>query len=249
MSRPAGVEYAAAGLAGWSPEQIERKLAGAPAWVRAGIRHPARPAGTRPTARAAVPDIRRPTAWLCGTVCPGVSNPCYSSQDRRTIVEQFTPNAWRSLVRQTQESTRPIPLTLDHGGPTICTTRSLDVVFSISFRVGERIGPEFHARLPATRLGEQVLEEAADGCGVSLGFVPVRQWITERDGVGPVRVVDELRIDHVAILPRSAGKAPCFPAARAYGGRGRWIGPPVALVDNAHLHAWPILKRQAGVKC
>lgn len=248
MSKPLEVEYAAPGLGGWSREQIERKLANAPAWVRGRTRRPAR--SVAPVVpRAELPDARRPTAWLCGTVCPGVSNPCYSSQDRRTIVEQFTPNAWRSLVRQTQESADPIPLTLDHSGPVIATTRSLDVVFLISYSVGERIGPEFHARLPATRLGEQVLEEAADGCGVSLGYVPVRQWITERDGVGSVRVVDELRIHHVAILPRSSNKVPCFTAARAYAARGRWIGPPSGLTDRAHLHAWPILKRQAGVVC
>lgn len=161
--------------------------------------------------------------------------------------EQFTDNAWRSMLRQTIQSTAGVPLTWGHGGPVICTTRGLDVVFAIYQSVGTLMGLEFQARLPASEIGRRVLADGAGGLGVSIGYRKARQWITERDGVGAVRVVDDCVLDHVAVLP-PATLNPCFEGARCYSGTGRWLTCPVALRDRARLDAYAVLKRQAGVR-
>jgi hypothetical protein len=59
-------------------------------------------------------------------------------------------------------------------------------------------------------------------------------------------VVDELRLDHVSILPPDGGAVACFEAVRAYSAPGRWMAPPTEIVERSHVYAWPILKRQAG---
>ena len=88
------------------PEDIARKLQHAPAWVRALAAKPApspakpmpAPAKAKPT--SAVRSVPPVIGWVAGTCCPGVSKPCYGHADGETLPEQFTANAWRSMLEQ-----------------------------------------------------------------------------------------------------------------------------------------------------
>lgn len=248
MSTPV-IEYSGGSSWGATPEQVQLKLRNAPAWVHARIASrtaaasPARPPVSRP---AVNPD--EIIGWIAGTCCPGVSVPVHSNADGRTLPEQFTDAAWRSMLRQTRTAGKPVPLTWDHHGPVIATTRDLAVLFRIAPTVGGLIGLEFESRLRDDDLGRRILAAAADGLGVSIGYHSKRQWHVERDGIGTVRVVDDALLDHVAVLPGSATQRPAFSAARCYAGTGRWFGCPVKLHTRAQLDAYTVLKRQAGVR-
>ena len=243
------IEYGGGSSWGATAEQVQRKLRNAPGGVRARVTSrtaaapPARPAVNPP---AAQPD--EIIGWIAGTCCPGVSVPVPSQADGRSVPEQFTDAAWRSMLRQTRTAGRPVPLTWDHYGPVIGTTRDLAVLFLISRSVGGLIGLEFEARLRDDDLGRRILAAGADGLGVSIAYTSKRQWHVERDGIGTVRVVDDAVLDHVAVLPGSATQRPAFPAARCYAGKGRRIACPAGLHDRAQLDAYAVLKRQAGVR-
>jgi len=242
------IEYSGGSTWGRTAEQFKLKTRNAPReWLeRAKVNSRATAA---PPARPHVrPDPDRMIGWLAGTCCPGVSVPVKSSADGRELPEQFTDNAWRSMLRQTQSRGRPVPLTWDHYGPTITTTAGLDVLFRIASDVGGLIGLEFEARLHDDDLGQRVLAAAAGGLGVSIGYTAKRQWHVERDGIGTVRIVDDAVLDHVAVLPGSATQRPAFRAACCYAGTGRWIACPVDLHTRAQLDAYAVLKRQAGVR-
>lgn len=249
------IEYGGWTHYGTTAEQARVKLRNAPAWVRerataaqSPAKSPATPA--RPRARPpAAPDARRVIGWLAGTICPAVSNPAHSSHDGRKLPEQFSDVCMATMLRQTRQQEKPIELRWGHRGPVIATTRNLDVLFSVNYATGFLTGLEFEARLRLDdELHRRVLAEAADGLGVSIGYIGRRQSIVERDGVGAVRVIHDAVLDHVAVLPKSSDLQPCFPAARCYGGQGKWFACPVQLHDRARLDAYAVCKRQAGVK-
>jgi hypothetical protein len=246
------IEYSGGSYWGTTPDQVAVKLRHAPAWVlkRANVATGTAPARPRQTVRppAAQADARRSVGWLAGCVCPGVSKPAYSSQDSRTLPEQFTDACWRSMLRQTLQQEKPIPLKLGHKGEIIATTRNLDVVFHIKRGIGSLMGLEFEARLKDDAIGRRVLDAAKAGLGVSIGYRQAKQWHVERDGVGTVRVIDDCVLDHVAILLPSDGMEPSYPAARCYSGVGRWMACPVQLHEHARAFAYEVLKRQAGCR-
>ena len=70
----------------------------------------------------------------------------------------------------------------------------------------------------------------------------------ERDGVGRLRVVDDCRLHHVAILPRSAKAKPVYTGARCYGVKGNGIACPSQLSREARLWAFRFIKERAGCK-
>ena len=244
------VEYSGGSSWGTSPEQIAIKLRHAPEWLKRQAAATTKSSGpprriARPPAPAA--DARRSVGWVAGVVCPGVSVPAYASSDRQRLPEQFTQAAWRSMLRQTQAAEKPIALTWGHGGPVIATTRDLGLVFNVKRNhMGELVGLEFAARLPETELGRRVLEQAKDGLGVSVGYFARRLWHVERDGVGKVRVVDEARMDHVAIVTPASGLSASYPAARCFSGVGQWLACPHGLYARSRSYAYAELTRQAG---
>lgn len=246
------IEYSGGTHWGTTPEQVALKLRHAPAWVRnrAQVATGNPVSQPRQTARppATQADARRSSGWIAGVICPGVSNPAYSAKDSRRLPEQFTENAWRSMLRQTLQTEKPIPLTWGHSGPVIATTRDLDVVFHVARNVGSLMGLEFEARLKDDALGRRVLDEAAAGLGVSIAYRAAKQWHVDRDGVGLVRVIDDCVLDHVAVLPVSDGMEAVYPAARCHSGSGRWMACPVRLHEQSRLFAYGVLKRQAGCK-
>ena len=70
----------------------------------------------------------------------------------------------------------------------------------------------------------------------------------EREGVGRLRVVDDCRLHHVAILPRSATAKPVYTGARCYGVKGNGIACPSQLSREARLWAFRFIKEQAGCR-
>lgn len=243
------IEYGGAGLR-LTPEQIAVKLRNAPRWVReraavASQARPAAPASVQPPAPASR-NLWREIGWVAGTCCPGVSSAAHAAKDGRSLPEQFTDAAWRSMLEQVQARTNPVRLTWGHGGPTIATTEDRGLSFRVSDPVGVLIGLEFHARLPDSELGQRVLAAAADGLGVSIGYHSARQWIIDRDGVGEVRVVDDCVLDHVAVLPPSSTLRACYTGARCFAGRGPWVACPKVLQERAQLAAYAVVKQQAG---
>ena len=231
------------------PEDIERKLRNAPSWLRSRMNPRPSPAPVRPTRPAATaqPQTRSLApviGWIAGTCCPGVSRPALGVQDGETLPEQFTPRCMEQLVKQSQRG-EAVTLTWGHDGPVIGSTRDLDLLF----RMDAITGLEFEARLRDTPLGRKVLAEI-DGrsLGVSIGFMKTKSWIVDRDGVGRMRVVDECRLHHVAVLERSATLRPAYSGARCYGAKDSGPGCPQHLRHAAQSFAFREIVAQAGVK-
>ena len=195
---------------------------------------------SRPQTRSLAPVI----GWVAGVCCPGVSRPAHCTEDGETLPEQFTPRCMESIAEQARTGGE-IPLTWGHDGPVIASSRDLDLLF----RVDRTVGLGFEARLRDTPLGRKVLAEI-DGrsLGVSIGFHRSKSWIVERDGVGRMRVVDECRLHHVALLERSETLRPIYRGARAYGMKDSGPGCPMHLRRSAEAWAFRQIAWQAGVK-
>lgn len=253
MSRPENVEYAG----GTTMEHIDANRRGilsrAPAWWRQlAERGASRQADPRGPAAAPLParssrPVNRATpviGWVAGVCCPGVSRPAFAHQDGETLPEQFTPRCMESIAAQARSGST-IALTLNHDGPVIASSRDLDLLF----RMDRITGLEFEARLRDTELGRKVLAEI-DGrsLGVSIGFDKTKSWIVDRDGVGRMRVVDECRLHHVAVLPRTATLRPIYSGARCYGAKDSGLACPQHLRHAAQSWAFREIAAQAGVK-
>jgi hypothetical protein len=233
------------------PEDIARKLQHAPAWVRALAAKPSPPPATPKPAPAkakpttAVRSVPPVIGWVAGTCCPGVSRPlAHCRQDGEALPETFTPAALERMLASACNGDE-VPVTFGHDGPVIATTRSLDVIF----RVKQITGLEFEVRLRDNDIGRKVLAEIAGrSLGVSIGFTGTKSWTVDRDGVGRLRVVDECRLHHVAILPRSATAKPVYSGARCYGIKSNGVGCPEQLYRDARSWAFGFIKSQAGCR-
>jgi hypothetical protein len=227
------------------PEDITTKLRNAPAWVRRATATRSAPVpATKPVSKPKARSLAPVIGWVAGVCCPGVSRPAFASDDGETLPEQFTPRCMESLAEQAR-SGGLVTLTWNHDGPVIASSRDLDLLF----RIDRSVGLEFEARLRDTELGRKVLAEI-DGrsLGVSIGFHGTRSWIVDRDGVGRMRVVDECRLHHVAVLPRTATLRPIYTGARCYGAKDSGLACPGVLAREARAWAFRILCEQAGVK-
>jgi len=242
------VEYAGGATRGSLSQSREAVLARAPEWFRRAARNataaarPA-PATARPTATPAA--ARRFVGWVAGCCCPGVSVPAYSSRDAAKLPEQFTENAVRGFVEQYRKGSRDISVTWRHGGPVLARA-PLDV----TLRIVRPYGLEFVCRLEESELSRLALEQLEGrGVAVSIGYFSgtARQWHVERDGVGVVRVIDEARLDHIALIPATDPVAPAFRGARAFGISGTRLGCPADIRWRAYAYAGSELRRQAGV--
>lgn len=245
-----GLHIERAGGIGLGAVQRSGVLARAPAWWRqlaerggaaaaaSSTSKPSKPTA-KPAARAKPPVI----GWIAGTCCPGVSRPlAHCRSDGETLPEQFTPAALERMLA-TAASGTGVPVTFGHNGPVIATTRSLDVML----RVDRITGLEFDVRVRDTEIGRKVLAEIEGrSLGVSIGFDNVESWIVERDGLGRLRVVNDCRLHHVAILPRSATLKPVYAGARCYGLKGDGVGCPPVLYRDARAWAFRYIKTQAG---
>jgi hypothetical protein len=69
-----------------------------------------------------------------------------------------------------------------------------------------------------------------------------------RIGVGRMRVVDECRLHHVALLERTATLRPIYTGARCYGAKHSGPGCPMHLRESAEAWAFRQIAVQAAVR-
>ena len=239
------LEYASNGSqsVALTPAEWRVKTRHAPRWVIEQAKR-----GSRRPATAAAPASprglteRRVAGWISGCCLPGVSQPAYGSKDKKHLREQFTPRAMKQAVAEINRGQNLPKLTWGHGGPVLA-----EGWLDFTFRHSDLLGMGFTARLADTKLNRLVVEAAGgEGLGVSIGFQCLRQWIVDREGVGLVRVVDEFKLNHVAILPPARNSIPAFSGARCYGSPGKYLGCPREIRSKAEQFAYQLLKKQAG---
>jgi hypothetical protein len=214
-------------------------------WLEQAKRDTRRPAASAsaPASNRPVP-ARRVAGWISGCCTPGVSTPGFASADGEHLPEQFTPKAIEQVVRELNTGRQKPSLTWGHDGPVLASG-----VLDLTFRCSALLGLEFTARLADSEFNRKVIEAAGgDGLGVSIGFRSVKQWIVEREGAGRVRVVDEMKLDHVAILPPDRKMNPVYSGARCFGSPGEYLTCPHQLRAKAEQFAYRLVKQQAGVR-
>ena len=245
------LEFAGAASPAALAESRRAVLARAPLWVRnlanRGLRAAAAQkfSQTRPgRAKATPPAKPRWAGWIAGIACSGVSSPVDVPGDPKRLREQFTDAGLRALLNR---GGRDIPLTWGHGGRTLCSTRGLDLVLNVR----PLLGLYFQARLRDTAENRQALRDIGEDevIGVSVAFAGAKGWRVERDDLGEIRIIDSATIDHLALVPRSSGMKPAYPAAWAAAAIGHRDLCPVAVTTKAQLAAYAELKRQAGIRC
>ena len=178
-------------------------------------------------------------------MAPGISRPAISPKDKERLAEQFTDAAFESITRQAQQAGSQIDLRLTHEGrPIVVSPKGL------TLRVHKHplIGTTFEARLPEGELAERVFEVmGSKGCGVSIGFRGAKSWHVVRSGAGRIRVVNDCRIDHLALIDVRDGGLPAYDAAHAFAVRSTAVRCPDDLRREADAFAWQVIKQQHGV--
>ena len=222
ITKPQHVEYAGTAGGPLPDEVVFAKLRNAPAWVHADVdgwresrglprlftkqtatittKAPARQAiTTKPPARAkpAAPAI---TGTLVAAIAPGMSEPVSITKRGTEMPETISHAAWRKLAASLKKGLS-VPITHGHGGRLITSTSST------RFR--------FHHHPVAGLICEVDLVKGdpmiVHWQGVSIGFRNARHHEAFIDG-RRCRVVDELELQHVAILDRD--ELPAYSLAR-----------------------------------
>lgn len=245
MNYPADIQRCFLGRTGEdiARTDVDIRLRNAPAWfldqVRANRRAASMPQmSTRPQAK-------RYVGWIAGVLCPGISKPALSPIDRERLPEQFSFDAFASILRQAKNAGSQIDLRWTHDGEPI-----VRAPVDMTFRLHKHplVGIVWEARLPAGYRSEKILDSIGkDGCGVSVGFRGAKQWHVDRRGTGRLRIVDDCRIDHVALLDPAGVSSPAYAAAWAHACRSDSPRCPDDIRIDAELHAWAELKRQHGI--
>jgi hypothetical protein len=183
--------------------------------------------------------------WVAGMAAPGLSVPVYSERDAERLPEQLTPECWQHILRDIKAGTR-VNLTLGHYGKVLAST-PLDLMFRLHGVFG--MGLRFSARLNAGTLPAAAANALlSGGCGVSIGFGKPKGWVTERSGIGRVRVINECVLEHIAIIVPGGGQKAAYAGARCYGFVGERFACPQTTIDKAESFAYRELKRQAGCR-
>ena len=248
------IEYAGGYTLAAVNESRAAAIARAPAWWRKLARETYQRNAPAPASPAAKPTASRrerlqPWAgwgWVAGVCAPGVSVPAYSERDGERLPEQLTPACWERILQHINTGKRAVHLTWGHGGPVLASS-PLDLTFRLHPLFG--MGLTFTARLRAGVLpaGADAALSAA-GLGVSIGFALPKGWVTERSGVGRVRIIDECVLDHVALIAPGSNMSPAYSGARCYGIAGQRYGCPPDVRERAELYAYRTLKTQAGAR-
>ena len=242
------IEYGNASPAGIH-RRLELAFRGAPPEIRRSVGLPPYPGkasrqATPPQSRRAAKPAQRYIGWLAGTLAPFVSTPVHSPRDGETLHEQFSDRAWSTILEQVESGKRQVKLQLRHGGPVVATAPG-----KLRFRLHSApfVGLCWEARLAEGALADKIFEAlAAGGLGVSAGFGCRNSWHVHRQGVGKVRVVDDIVLDHVALIPLGGQERAAFAGARAYGQRSEDSRCPAQLRTDAEQFAWTEIRRQLG---
>lgn len=175
------------------PAAVAVKLRNAPDWVRRGESRPARP---------------KCAGVLCGVAAPGISTPVRCAHDRRELPETFDVAAWRgALAAITNE--KPVRLESHHRGGQLASTADGTLRLSIDRELGLLV----EADLTDEPLARMLAAAGRRGVGLSVGFSTSK---VEHRTIGRevIRVIREVRLDHVALIPQ--GQRPAYRSAIAY---------------------------------
>lgn len=154
---------------------------------------------------------------LAGVAAPGVSLPCDLGDGGPRVRERIDRRAWSGVLEQVAAGGLGglVVLRTGHvGGRVLASTGT----GTLSFRVDPQLGLLFVAELADGPL-ERLIRSRADGLGVpvSIGFRPVQSSVV-RWSNGPVRSVEQLRLDHVALVGVDEQRRAAYPGARAFAG-------------------------------
>jgi hypothetical protein len=211
MKRPP-IEYAGTG-GGPIPDEVLRvKLRNAPSWVlddvqryretrnlpplfaerRAAIATKA-PARAKPAAPAI-------SATIVAAIAPGVSWPTPIVKRGVSMPETISKAAWAKVAASLRKGLT-VAITHGHGGKVICTTGSARFRFHVHEVAGLIVEVDLVKNDPLI----------LHGSGVSIGFRNARYHEAFIDG-RRCRVIDELELGHIAVLPKD--ELPAYRLAR-----------------------------------
>jgi hypothetical protein len=155
----------------------------------------ARPTATTRNAGADAKAIKT----LVGLCAPGVSEPAKLFGDD-PMPEYISTAAWRGVVASLRA--RPIPVTVGHGGRTVCMTNSPRFRFELCETLGLCI-----------ELDQTSEDRFVASGGISIGIKSAkhhREMISGRI----VRVIDEVELHHIAIIEGRSLVRACYRDSR-----------------------------------
>jgi hypothetical protein len=155
----------------------------------------ARPAATTRNAGAEAKVCKT----LVGLCAPGVSEPAKLFDDE-PMPEFISTAAWRGVVASLRA--KPIPVTVGHGGRTVCMTNSPRFRFELCETLGLCI-----------ELDQTSDDRFVAAGGISVGIKTAKHHRGLIDG-RLVRVIDELELHHIALLEGRSLVRACYRDSR-----------------------------------
>ena len=193
ITKPQHVEYAGTAGGPLPDEQIRIKLRNAPKWVIDDIEQFRETRGMPPLfaeRRAAKPAAPAITGTLVAAIAPGMSWPVSITKRGIEMPETVSHAAWRKLAASLRKGLS-VPITHGHHGRQITSTSSP------RFRFHHHPVAGLICEVDVVK-GDPIIVHAQ---GVSIGFDNARHHEAWIDGQR-CRVIDELTLTHIAILPR-----------------------------------------------
>jgi hypothetical protein len=193
---------------------IQQKLRHAPRWVHIDIDRHREQRGLPPlfAKRAGVASSRSPapaaparskavTSLTC-LVAPGISEPLSLRDGEPLMAEHITADAWRSALASIKDG-RPCEIQCGHAARAHVLGRSGTP--AVRFVVTDTVGLVVTLDMRDADTGRR-----PDTC--SIGFKPLQYHVEHHRGL-PIRVIDDLLLDHVALGERW-NLQPAYPLAR-----------------------------------
>lgn len=206
MPMPSNVERATITT---DTESLRVKLRNAPPEFRRSVDQAREERGLTPlfataTARPAVTTRNagaeaKPIKTLVGLCAPGVSEPAKLFGDD-PMPEYISTAAWRGVTATLRS--KPIPVTVGHGGREVCLTNSPRFRFELCETLGLCI-----------ELDQTSEDRFVASGGISVGIKSAKHHRELIDG-RLVRVIDEIEIHHIAIIERSSKVRACYRDSR-----------------------------------
>ena len=213
---------------GYGVDRVAVALRNAPAWVHADIAKRRGRGNGLPAAVARKPAPAKASrtcgGWIVGCAAPGVSAAVHSPQDGLTLREEFTADAWQSVLDHVAAG-KAVEFQQTHRGIPLASTAD----GSLRLRLHPIVGLLFEAELVDEPMDRVAIHAATCrmGSGCSVGYTRPRLRYEVRLGER-IRVIEACRVQHVALCP--AGRRPAFAGARCFG---------VAKAERANLeNAW-----------
>ena len=191
---------------GFGVDRAAVALRNAPAWVLERIARQRVQGNGLPAAVARKPAPAKPSrtcgGWIVGCAAPGVSDPVHSPQDGLTLREEFTKDAWQSVIDHVAAG-KHVEFQQTHRGIPLASTAD----GSLRLRLHPIVGLLFEAELVDEAMDRVAIHAATCrmGSGCSVGYTRPRLRYETRLGER-IRIIEACRVQHVALCP--AGRRP-----------------------------------------